>query len=120
VAGAKEDGRVMIVPLPSAHKIVSMENVWRQIYANVINGKMNGTTVIWEAAFHHSRNPTAIRKLLATLDMTAAPRYAFKLKASGSTLTTVQIQQVLCLLGVMELMICWNAIMRGVLNMIKW
>jgi hypothetical protein len=97
VAGAKEVGRVMIVPLPSAHKIVISENVWRRIHANVISGKMSGATVVSEAAFHYSRNPTAIRNLLGTLDTTAAPRYAFKLRASGSTLTRVQLQQILCL-----------------------
>jgi hypothetical protein len=97
VAGAKEDGPVMIVPLPSAHKIVILENVWRQIHANVISGKMSGATVVSEAAFHYSRNPTEIRNLLATQDTTAAPRYAFKLRASGSTLTRFQTQRILCL-----------------------
>ena len=97
VAGAKEDGPVMIVPLPSAHKIVILENVWRQIHANVISGKMSGATVVSEAAFHYSRNPTEIRNLLATQDTTAAPRSAFKLRASGSTLTRFQTQRILCL-----------------------
>lgn len=62
MAGAKEDGQVMTVPLPSARKIVSTVYAWRRIHANVISGKTSGVTVVSEVAFQYSRNPMAIHK----------------------------------------------------------